>query len=67
MEKSNVSNSNSCSAIFDKLWYCGTPVNQLDKIYKTGDIDDCSIHFNKFYRCLKNKIIKNDSKSRDVN
>ena len=34
----------NCIDIFDRLWYCGTPMNQLDAFYKVG-IPCYFIHF----------------------
>jgi Protein of unknown function (DUF3128) len=51
----------TCIDIFDRLWYCGTPVNQLNRFYRTGDIEYCHTYAFDWTACMKARFIKDNS------
>jgi hypothetical protein len=55
----------SCVNLFDRLWYCGTPVNQLNIFYRTGDIDNCSKYFSALTTCIYAKTIKDEKQRKE--
>nr|GMD16007.1 uncharacterized protein C227.17C-like [Ipomoea batatas]GMD20408.1 uncharacterized protein C227.17C-like [Ipomoea batatas] len=42
----------SCSACFDALWFCYTPVHQMQQYYRLGNLDNCSDKWSALYDCL---------------
>ncbi|PON70880.1 hypothetical protein TorRG33x02_255680 [Trema orientale] len=59
----------SCSACFDALWFCYSPVHQMQQYYRLGTLDNCSPKWSAFIDCLTLKtksashvqIVTNDS------
>lgn len=45
----------SCVKHFDALWFCYSPVFQLQQLYRYGEVDDCTRHWRDFYDCLKKR------------
>ncbi|CAH9070921.1 unnamed protein product [Cuscuta europaea] len=45
----------SCSACFDALWFCYTPVHQMQQYYRLGKLDNCSKKWSALYDCLRLK------------
>ncbi len=45
----------SCTKYFDALWFCYSPVHQLNRYYVHGDVDDCVSHWSTLVACLKQK------------
>lgn len=44
-----------CYKIFDRAWFCVTPMNQISQIYKTGEIEDCSEILTDWTLCMQCK------------
>ncbi|KAM7270063.1 hypothetical protein ACFE04_029277 [Oxalis oulophora] len=42
----------SCTTCFDALWFCYSPVHQLQSYYRYGVMDSCSGKWNALYDCL---------------
>ncbi|KAL6511914.1 hypothetical protein OROGR_021511 [Orobanche gracilis] len=42
----------SCSKYFDALWFCYSPVHQLQQYYRLGALDNCSGKWSALYDCL---------------
>ncbi|PON75288.1 hypothetical protein TorRG33x02_245780 [Trema orientale] len=42
----------SCSACFDALWFCYSPVHQMQQYYRLGTLDNCSPKWSAFIDCL---------------
>ena len=55
----------TCIDIFDRLWYCGTPMNQLDALYRTGETENCANYAADWVTCMKASTIR-DEKRREV-
>ncbi|KAB1227327.1 hypothetical protein CJ030_MR1G000263 [Morella rubra] len=45
----------SCTKAFDALWFCYTPVHQLQQYYRLGVLDNCSEKWNAVLDCLSLK------------
>ncbi|KAK9856820.1 hypothetical protein WJX84_007972 [Apatococcus fuscideae] len=45
----------SCVPLFDALWFCYSPVYQMQQYYKFGKADDCSGQWSNLYNCLKSR------------
>ncbi|KAL9225618.1 hypothetical protein vseg_001520 [Gypsophila vaccaria] len=45
----------SCTPCFDALWFCYSPVHQLQQYYRLGVLDNCSKKWSNLYDCLKLK------------
>ncbi|XP_030958084.1 uncharacterized protein LOC115980029 [Quercus lobata] len=45
----------SCSTCFDALWFCYSPVHQMQQYYRLGVLDNCSEKWSVLYDCLKLK------------
>uniref|UniRef100_A0A2P2NI11 Uncharacterized protein n=1 Tax=Rhizophora mucronata TaxID=61149 RepID=A0A2P2NI11_RHIMU len=50
----------SCSTCFDALWFCYTPVHQVQQYYRVGTIDTCKEQWSALIDCLTLKT-KRDS------
>jgi hypothetical protein len=50
----------TCIDLFDRMMYCGTPVNQLDKYYRTGDIEECGGYLSDLATCMHAKTIRDE-------
>ncbi|XP_062083663.1 uncharacterized protein LOC133790137 [Humulus lupulus] len=42
----------SCSACFDSLWFCYSPVHQMQQYYRLGSLDNCSQKWSAVVDCL---------------
>ncbi|PIN00988.1 hypothetical protein CDL12_26515 [Handroanthus impetiginosus] len=42
----------SCSKYFDALWFCYSPVHQMQQYYRLGALDNCSGKWSALYDCL---------------
>lgn len=42
----------SCTAYFDALWFCYSPVHQMQQYYRLGYLDSCSQKWKAFIDCL---------------
>ena len=60
-EKKKLSETLSCVDIFDRLWYCGTPTNQLNRFYRNGEIEYCSTYLNDWMGCMKARLISDET------
>lgn len=56
----------TCAEIFDRLVLCGKPSLQYKSIYKTGKIEECSLWWNDYNKCMKSKFIKDDDKKKEL-
>ncbi|KAL3651032.1 hypothetical protein CASFOL_007435 [Castilleja foliolosa] len=45
----------SCTKYFDALWFCYSPVHQLQQYYRIGALDNCSGKWSALYDCLNLK------------
>ncbi|GFP95392.1 hypothetical protein PHJA_001683500 [Phtheirospermum japonicum] len=45
----------SCTKYFDALWFCYSPVHQLQQYYRQGALDNCSGKWSALYDCLNLK------------
>ncbi|GER47026.1 chaperone DnaJ-domain superfamily protein [Striga asiatica] len=45
----------SCSKYFDALWFCYSPVHQMQQYYRLGSLDNCSGKWGALYDCLNLK------------
>ncbi|KAI3450662.1 hypothetical protein Pfo_007327 [Paulownia fortunei] len=45
----------SCSKYFDALWFCYSPVHQMQQYYRLGALDNCSGKWSTLYDCLRLK------------
>ncbi|KAI3775662.1 hypothetical protein L1987_45411 [Smallanthus sonchifolius] len=45
----------SCTTSFDALWFCYSPVHQMQQYYRLGSLDNCSGKWNALVDCLKLK------------
>lgn len=55
-----------CSAIFDRLWYCGSPRGQFTHIYRYGDAEDCTRFLYDWQTCMKAKVYTDVNKKEEV-
>lgn len=44
-----------CTPYFDALWFCYSPVYQMNQYYIYGTVDDCTGHWRELYNCLKKR------------
>nr|KYP43183.1 hypothetical protein KK1_035375 [Cajanus cajan] len=42
----------SCTAHFDALWFCYSPVHQMQQYYRLGVLDNCSEKWKAMVDCL---------------
>ncbi|XP_055817830.1 uncharacterized protein LOC129886946 [Solanum dulcamara] len=42
----------SCVPYFDALWFCYSPVHQMQQYYRLGALDNCSQKWNGLIDCL---------------
>ncbi|KAK2383241.1 hypothetical protein P8452_38443 [Trifolium repens] len=42
----------SCAACFDALWFCYSPVHQMQQYYRLGVLDNCSGKWRAMVDCL---------------
>ncbi|XP_027347838.1 uncharacterized protein LOC113859225 [Abrus precatorius] len=42
----------SCSTCFDALWFCYSPVHQMQQYYRLGVLDNCSDKWRAMVDCL---------------
>ncbi|CAI9781457.1 unnamed protein product [Fraxinus pennsylvanica] len=45
----------SCTKHFDALWFCYSPVHQMQQYYRLGDLDNCSGKWTALVDCLSLK------------
>lgn len=45
----------SCTNCFDALWFCYSPVHQMQQYYRLGEFDNCFDKWNALFDCLKLK------------
>ncbi|XP_040993214.1 uncharacterized protein LOC121239908 isoform X1 [Juglans microcarpa x Juglans regia] len=45
----------SCTTCFDALWFCYSPVHQMQQYYRLGVLDNCSEKWNAVLDCLNLK------------
>ncbi|CAA6667567.1 unnamed protein product [Spirodela intermedia] len=45
----------SCTKSFDALWFCYSPVHQMQQYYRRGEFDSCFEKWNTLFDCLKLK------------
>ncbi|KAK7400440.1 hypothetical protein VNO78_11648 [Psophocarpus tetragonolobus] len=55
----------SCTASFDALWFCYSPVHQMQQFYRLGVLDNCSDKWRAMVDCLMLKT-KPASKVQEV-
>jgi len=42
----------SCTAFADALYFCYSPVHQLQTLYRSGELDDCAARWRVLSKCL---------------
>ncbi|KAL5576445.1 hypothetical protein UlMin_018144 [Ulmus minor] len=45
----------SCSPCFDALWFCYSPVHQMQQYYRLGTLDNCTQKWSALWDCLSLK------------
>lgn len=55
----------SCTQCFDAVWFCYSPVHQLQQYYRLGEFDTCFGKWNALYSCLKLKT-KSKADAQDI-
>ena len=45
-----------CHQIFDKAYFCVTPMNQVFQVYVTGEIEDCMSIMTDWTLCMQAKL-----------
>ncbi|XAR71176.1 hypothetical protein NMG60_11028320 [Bertholletia excelsa] len=45
----------SCITCFDALWFCYSPVHQMQQYYRLGVLDNCSAKWKDLFDCLNLK------------
>ncbi|XP_062172272.1 uncharacterized protein LOC133877852 isoform X1 [Alnus glutinosa] len=45
----------SCTTCFDALWFCYSPVHQMQQYYRLGALDNCSEKWTALVDCLSLK------------
>ncbi|XP_010689984.2 uncharacterized protein LOC104903615 [Beta vulgaris subsp. vulgaris] len=55
----------SCTPCFDALWFCYSPVHQLQQYYRVGVLDNCSEKWSNLYDCLTLKT-KSSAKVQEI-
>ncbi|GMP88652.1 hypothetical protein CsSME_00040557 [Camellia sinensis var. sinensis] len=51
-EEASVPQRLSCTTCFDALWFCYSPVHQMQQYYRLGVLDNCSGKWNALVDCL---------------
>ena len=57
--KDENSKLDSCVYIFDLLWYCPSPRNQINHYYREGEIMNCGPILSDWLTCMKSKLYSN--------
>lgn len=55
----------SCMPYFDALWFCYSPVHQMQQYYRLGVLDNCSEKWSKLVDCLSLKT-KSTAEVREI-
>ncbi|CAK9311903.1 unnamed protein product [Citrullus colocynthis] len=55
----------SCTTCFDALWFCYSPVHQMQQYYRVGVFDNCSDKWTALLNCLQLKT-KRASEVQDI-
>lgn len=50
----------SCTVKFDALWFCYSPVHQLQQYYRLGNLDNCTQKWSDLFDCLNLKTKRSD-------
>lgn len=45
----------SCVKHFDQLWFCYSPVFQMQQLYRYGEMDNCQGHWKQLWQCLQKR------------
>ncbi|CAL5424076.1 unnamed protein product [Camellia sinensis] len=51
-EEASVPRRLFCATCFDALWFCYSPVHQMQQYYRLGVLDNCSGKWNALVDCL---------------
>ncbi|KAL1331782.1 hypothetical protein HN51_049042 [Arachis hypogaea] len=62
---STVKRELKCSACFDALWFCYSPVHQMQQYYRVGVLDNCSKQWKAMFDCLNLKT-KRESEVQEI-
>ena len=62
---STVKRELKCSACFDALWFCYSPVRQMQQYYRVGVLDNCSKQWKAMFDCLNLKT-KRESEVQEI-
>ncbi|KAE9597121.1 hypothetical protein Lal_00007741 [Lupinus albus] len=70
-EKESSSNSTvkpklRCSKYFDALWFCYSPVHQMQQYYRLGVLDNCTDKFKALFDCLMLKTRTNSASDKNT-
>uniref|UniRef100_A0A7N0T1E9 Uncharacterized protein n=1 Tax=Kalanchoe fedtschenkoi TaxID=63787 RepID=A0A7N0T1E9_KALFE len=49
----------SCAKCFDALWFCYSPVHQMQQYYRLGALDNCAGKWSSLWDCLSLKTKSN--------
>uniref|UniRef100_A0A7C9A052 Uncharacterized protein n=1 Tax=Opuntia streptacantha TaxID=393608 RepID=A0A7C9A052_OPUST len=55
----------SCMPCFDALWFCYSPVHQMQQYYRLGALDNCSQKWSDLFDCLNLKT-KSSSEVQEI-
>ncbi|KAK9280136.1 hypothetical protein L1049_013823 [Liquidambar formosana] len=55
----------SCATCFDNLWFCYSPVHQMQQYYRLGVLDNCSDKWSALVDCLTLKT-KRSSEMQEI-
>lgn len=56
----------SCSAAFDRAFYCQSPGGQFTNVYRHGGLKDCAENWSEFWFCMKIRGQREETKQRNI-
>ena len=56
----------NCIDIFDRFWFCASPVNQLAQFYRRGELEDCTILLSDWSKCMRAKLHQDEDKKYEI-
>ena len=56
----------SCTAIFDRFWYCASPGSQFSHYYRNGEIESCAVYLSDWGSCLKSQLVWDETRKREI-
>ena len=56
----------NCIDVFDRFWFCASPVNQLAQFYRQGELENCTILLSDWSKCMRSKLHQDVDKKYEI-